>query len=216
MGSVSSASSSLSEAVTQHGDTEADADRALVGHSLSCLFISQEQTQPCWSPSCQTDPICGGCSPRSRRVSWAWWPPKLLPPFPVNSSGIRSCSLVLFTGRVKFEKGIPIFIHSFSPRILKHQPQNTGQLPIGCKSGLLWSKLGNGIGRGGDLRGLTAVFTSPLKENFLISNKDLMQENLEEIRLHKCLGFFSPGAAISCITAGCFIPLFSLSMELQK
>lgn len=37
------------------------------------------------------------------------------------------CSLVLFTGRVKFEKGIPIFIHSFNPQILKHQPQNTGQ-----------------------------------------------------------------------------------------
>lgn len=90
------------------------------------LFISHEQTQPCLFP-CQTDPICGGCSLRSRGIAWARWPPKLLPPFPVTSSGITSCSLVLFTDGVKFEKGIPISIHSFSPQILKHQPQNTGQ-----------------------------------------------------------------------------------------
>lgn len=125
----------------------------------------------CLSPMSRLSPaglllICGGCSLRSRQVSWAWWPPKLLPSFPVNCSGISSCSLVLFTDRVKFEKGIPTFIRSFNPRILKHQPQNTGQLPIGCKSGLLCSKLENEMGRG-ELKGSRSCFHILSQKQFL-------------------------------------------------
>lgn len=67
------------------------------------------------------------------------------------------------------------------------------------------------VGGGGERRRACRVlqlFSHPLSNRISsISSKDFMQENLEEMRLHKCF-FFFPGAAISCITACYSIPLF--------
>jgi len=73
------------------------------------------------------------------------------------------------------------------------------------------------VGEGGERRKACRVlqlFSHPLSNRIsLISSKDFLHETWKK---SGCTNAFFPEGAINCITACYFIPLFSLSVELQQ